>query len=423
MDNGARAVIFRPMESAMDRNSILIVGGGLNGAALALGLAQTGQAVTLIDALPRETRDTPDFDGRSYAMSLASVRMLEALGLWEALDGDAQPILGVKVCDGRVGEGPGPFVMEFDHAELEEGPLGHMVEDRHLRHVLLAATAEHPGIAELSGVTVTDQSVNDRAVTVTLSDGTTCDGILLIGADGRGGAVATRAGIARDVTDYRQSALVCAVAHELPHHGIAHQFFLPPGPLAILPLTGNRSSIVWSEDTAQAAAIHALDDAQFLQVLRPRFGDFLGGIHLAGKRYSYPLNRTLARRFIAPRVALVGDAVRGVHPIAGQGLNAGLRDCAALAEVVTDAKRRGENIASPLVLERYEAWRRADSSALAMATDGFNRLFSNDNPLLRLGRGLGLAAVNASPMLRRKFMREAAGLSGDLPRLMTGVAL
>ena len=423
MDNGAATVIFRRMEQTMERDRILIVGGGLNGTALALGLAQAGLAVTLVDALPRETRDTPDFDGRAYAMALASVRMLEALGLWAALAQNAQPILGVKVCDGHVGRGPGPFVMEFDHAELEEGPLGQMVEDRYLRRALLAATAEQPLIQELSGVTVTDQTVDASGVQITLSDEQRLTGALLIGADGRGGAVANRAGIARDVTDYRQSALVCAVAHELPHHGIAHQFFLPPGPLAILPLTGNRSSIVWSERTAQAADIHALDDALFLQVLRPRFGDFLGEIALAGKRYSYTLNRTLARRFIAPCVALVGDAVRGVHPIAGQGLNAGLRDVAALAEVLTDARRRGEDIASPLVLERYEVWRRADSTVLATATDGFNRLFSNDNPILRLGRGLGLAAVNASPILRRSFMREAAGLHGDLPRLMTGAAL
>lgn len=407
----------------MDRDSILIVGGGLNGTALALALAQSGLHVTLVDAMPRAIRDGAEFDGRSYAMARTSVQMLDALGLWDALAETAQPILGVKVSDGRVDRGPGRFVMEFDHAELEGGPLGHMIEDRHLRHALLAATGEHKTITELSGVTVVDQTSDDVGVTLGLSDGRTVHGALLVGADGRGGSVATRAGIARDVTDYRQTALVCAVAHDLPHHGIAHQYFLPPGPLAILPLTDNRSSIVWSETKAQAAAIHALDDNDFLQVLRPRFGDFLGAIRLDGKRYTYPLNRTLARSFIAPRVALVGDAVRGVHPIAGQGLNAGLRDVAALAEVLIDARRRGEDMASGLVLARYQTWRRADSTALATATDGFNRLFSNDNPLLRLGRGLGLAAVSASPMLRRSFMREAAGLTGDLPRLMTGTPL
>ncbi|MCV6597844.1 MAG: UbiH/UbiF/VisC/COQ6 family ubiquinone biosynthesis hydroxylase [Mangrovicoccus sp.] len=407
----------------MAQDPILIVGGGLNGTALALELAQAGLPVTLLDSLPRETRDDGGFDGRGYALALASQRMLEALGLWAGLADQAEPILGVKVCDGRVDRGPGPFVMEFDHNELEEGPLGYMLEDRFLRQALLAATADQPGLSEISGVTVEDQKTDAQGVELTLSNGNSLRGSLLIGADGRGGAVAGRAGISREVTDYQQTALVCAIAHEQPHQGIAHQYFLPPGPLAILPLPVNRSSIVWSETRAQAEAIHALPDADFLEVLRPRFGDFLGEISLAGKRFTYPLNRVLARSFIADRVALVGDAVRGVHPIAGQGLNGGLRDVAVLAEVLIDAQRRGEDIASPLVLDRYQSWRRADSSALAFSTDAFNRLFSNDNPLLRLGRGLGLAAVNASPMLRRAFMREAAGLSGDLPRIMRGGAL
>ncbi len=253
-----------------------------------------------------------------------------------------------------------------------------------------------------------------------LEDGREMAAPLLVGADGRRSGTAARAGIKRRVTDYGQTALVCAIGHEKPHQGCAYQIFLPPGPLAILPLTGNRSSIVWSETTEQAAAIQALDDEAYLEVLRPRFGDFLGEIHIAGARYTYPLNMTLAESFTAERLALAGDAARGVHPIAGQGLNAGLRDVAALAEVLVEAARRGEDLGWPLVLDRYAQWRRFDSATLALATDGFNRLFSNDNPLLRLGRDIGLGLANALPGLRRGFMREAAGMTGDVPRLLQG---
>jgi len=193
---------------------------------------------------------------------------------------------------------------------------------------------------------------------------------------------------------------------------------MPPGPLAILPLPGNRSSIVWSETGATAQKFAALSDADFLHVLRPRFGDFLGDIALAGKRYTYPLSLSIATSFIAPRVALVGDAAHGVHPIAGQGLNAGLRDVAALTHVLSEARQRGEDIARADVLERYQRWRRFDVATLALTTDASNRLFSNDNPLLRLGRDLGMGAINAMPGLRRRIMREAAGLTGDLPALM-----
>ena len=243
------------------------------------------------------------------------------------------------------------------------------------------------------------------------------------GADGRASGTAERAGIKRTGWDYGQTALVCAIDHEKPHHGIAHQFFMPPGPLAILPLPGNRSSIVWSERTETAKAIHALSDAEYIQALRPRFGDFLGEISLAGKRFTYPLNLTIANSFIGDRMALVGDAAHGMHPIAGQGLNAGLRDVGALAEVITEASRRGEDIGSSLVMERYQQWRRFDTASLAAATDVFNRLFSNDNPLLRLGRDIGMGLAGAVPGLRRNFVREAAGLTGDLPKLLTGQAI
>lgn len=420
MDNPERARILRAMEHMSD---ILIVGGGLNGPALALALAQTGHTVTVIDALDEKLRKDAAFDGRAYALALASQRLLDATGVWARIADQAQPMLEIKVTDGHAGAGPSPFFMHFDHAEIEEGPMGYMVEDRHLRRAFLEAMAEESRISQISGKSVVAQKADETGVTLTLNDGATLTGSLLVGCDGRRSGTATRAGIKRSGWDYGQTALVCAIEHDLPHHGIAHQFFMPPGPLAILPLTDNRSSIVWSERTEMAKRINALPEDGYLQVLRPRFGDFLGDIRLQGDRFTYPLNLTIANSFIGDRMALVGDAAHGMHPIAGQGLNAGLRDVGALAEVLTLAGRRGEDISSVLVLERYQEWRRFDTAALAMATDVFNKLFSNDNPLLRAGRDFGMGLIGSLPGLRRGFVREAAGLTGDLPKLLQGRAI
>jgi 2-octaprenyl-6-methoxyphenol hydroxylase len=310
--------------------------------------------------------------------------------------------------------------MHFDHAEIEEGPMGYMVEDRFLRHALLDAIAAEPRIVHLPGETIVAQAAEPAEVGVTLAGGGRVTGRLLVGCDGRSSGTAARAGIGRTGWGYDQTALVCAIAHEKPHNGTAHQFFMPPGPLAILPLPGNRSSIVWTENPEAAKAIAALDDATYLSVLRPRFGDFLGAIRLEGARFSYPLGLTLANALVAARVALAGDAAHGIHPIAGQGLNLGLRDVAALAEVLVEARRRGEDVGASGVLARYQRWRRFDTATTALAMDGFNRLFSNDNVILRGLRDLGMGAVGALPGLRRRFIREAAGLTGELPRLMQG---
>ncbi|WP_375688720.1 UbiH/UbiF/VisC/COQ6 family ubiquinone biosynthesis hydroxylase [Pseudooceanicola sp. LIPI14-2-Ac024] len=397
---------------------ILIVGGGLNGPALALGLAQAGFSVTVIDALPLETHEAPEFDGRAYALALASTRLLRNIGVWQAVAEHAQPMLEIKVSDGHAGQGGGHFGLHFDHAEIEEGPMGHMLEDRFLRRAFLDAMAAEPRITHRAGDTVVAQSTDATGIHLTLASGEVLSGRLAIGCDGRTSGTAARAGIKRTAWGYGQTALVCAIAHEKPHHGIAHQFFMPPGPLAILPLPGNRSSIVWSETAETARAFMSLSDADFLAALRPRFGDFLGAIGLEGRRFSYPLGLSLAQSFIAERIALVGDAAHGLHPIAGQGLNAGLRDVAALAQVVTEAAHRGEDIGAADVLGRYQQWRRFDTASLAFATDMSNRLFSNDNPILRAGRDLGMGMINALPRLRRGFIREAAGLTGDLPDLM-----
>lgn len=414
MDNPART----PICQAMEQTDIIIVGGGLNGPVLALAAAQAGLRVIVIDTVTPDTHRKRDFDGRAYAIALGSMRLLRGIGLWDAVKADAQPMLDIKVTDGRAGEGASPWMMHFDHAEVEEGPMGWLIEDRHLRAALLDAIAAEDRITHLTGRSVTAQAVTGGGVTVTLGDGETRTARLLVGCDGRGSGVARRAGITRTGWDYDQIALVCAVEHDMPHDGVAHQFFMPGGPLAILPLTGNRSSVVWSEQADRARAMIAMDDTAFLDALRPAFGSFLGEIRLVGERFSYPLGLTLANSLTAPRTALVGDAAHGIHPIAGQGLNAGLRDVAALAHVLEEARMRGEDIGSSVVLDRYQIWRRSEATRLAIATDAFNRLFSNDNPVLRGLRDLGMGAINAMPGLRRRFIREAAGLNGDLPRLM-----
>ena len=420
MDNPAGKAIFGGMEKDAD---IVIVGGGLNGPALGVALAQAGLRVTVVDARPAGARAEAGFDGRAYALALASKRLLSVIGVWPRLEAKVQPILQIKASDGVAGQGPAPFFLTFDHAELEEGPMGFMAEDRHLYAAFLAAMAES-GVQLISGETVVSQEVTAGGVVVELASGRRVSARVLVGCDGRASGVAQRAGIGRTGWGYGQTALVTAIRHEKDHHGVAQQFFMPSGPLAILPLPGGHlSSIVWSETDAQAAALQALPDDAYLAALRPRFGDFLGEISLAGERFTYPLNLTLANSFVADRVALVGDAAHGVHPIAGQGLNLGLRDVGALAQVLIEAQRRGEDIGAADVLERYQRWRRFDSTALALGMDAVNRLFSNDNPLLRLGRDLGLGLVNAVPGLRRGFMRQAAGLSGEVPKLLLGVAV
>ena len=416
MDNPLELPILSSMSIDTD---IAIVGGGLNGPILALALAQAGIKSVVIDALTIKVRKNASFDGRSYAVALTSQRLLNNIGLWTNIKDNAQAMLEIKVSDGRAGEGPSPFFMHFDHAEIEDGPMGYMVQDRYLRRALLDAMAENPNVTHIQGETVVGQDVISGSVTVTLSSGKKISARALIGCDGRGSGTAERAGIKRIGWGYGQTALVCAIEHEKPHDGIAHQFFMPTGPLAILPLTGNRSSIVWSETEANATAFNALSDAEYLTMLRPRFGNFLGEISLAGARFSYPLALSITDRLVADRTALVGDAAHGLHPIAGQGLNAGMRDIAALVQIITEAQKRGEDYSSLAVLKRYEEWRRFDNTALALATDTFNKLFSNDNPVLRLGRDLGMGLINNLPGLRRGFIREAAGLSGDLPDLMT----
>lgn len=415
VDIGCAQPDINAMNNIYDCDAI-VVGGGLAGAATALGLAHAGLSVIALDADAATTSRAAAFDGRAYAVALGSQRFWNAVGVWQGVAEHAEPMVDVLVSDGRVSEGASPLFMHLDHRELAEGLYGYMIEDRHLRPALvekLAAEVDHR-----TGVRVASVEYETGRAIATLDDGKTLAAPLLVACDGGTSPIAAAAGIRRVKWNYDQSGLVCAVGHELPHHGVAHEMFLPGGPFAILPLRGNRSSLVWTERTEEAARIHSLSNAGYIAELEKRFGDFLGGITLEGGRWTYPLRLSLAHEYVRPRLALTGDAAHAVHPIAGQGLNLGVRDAAALAEVIGDALSIGEDIGALDVLERYQRWRRFDSTTLALSMDALNRVFSNDITPLRALRDLGLAAMNHLPGPRRLFMRAATGLAGETPKLM-----
>jgi len=399
---------------------MIIIGGGLIGPALALASVSSGIRVAVVDRVAAERRAEPGFDGRAYAIAFGSARLLQALGVWAAIEKNAQEIRDIHVGEGIPGGVP---LLHFDPRELDEGRAGWIVEDRWLRGALLAAMDAAEGITQLAPVEVAGIAYDGAGATVRLADHRALSAPLVVACDGRRSPVAEAAGIRRLRWGYEQTGLVNAIAHELPHNGMAHQSFFPGGPFAVLPLPGDRSSLVWSERTAEADRLQGLDVAAFTAEIAARIGPRLGRIELAGRRWAYPLDLTLAERYVAPRLALAGDAAHGIHPIAGQGLNIGLRDVAALAEVLVEAARIGEDVGAANVLERYQRWRRFDATSLALGMDALNRLFSNDNPALRLARDTGLGAVNRLASLRRAFMREAAGVEGDVPRLLRGQAL
>ena len=397
---------------------VIIVGSGMIGAALAVALGGAGLRVVLIDRLDPATMVDVPFDGRASAIAYASYRALDVVGVWRHVGTEAQPILDI-----RVSEGDSLLFLHYDHRELGDGPLGFMLENRHLRRGLFAAISEINNITLLAPAELNSLDRTEGGVTAQMIDGRKINGRLAVAADGRHSPVRKAAAIRVQGWSYEQSGIVCTVAHERPHHGVAHERFLTAGPFAILPLTGNRVSLVWTEPSAIADRLIELDDSPFNGEMRERFGDFLGNAEAVGPRWCYPLSLHNAETYIGQRLALVGDAAHGMHPIAGQGLNLGFRDVAALAEVVIDAARLGLDIGGPNVLSRYETRRRFDSMVLLAVTDGLNRLFSNDVGAIRAACDVGLAAVNQVPPLKRFFMRHARGTVGKLPRILKGIAL
>jgi 2-octaprenyl-6-methoxyphenol hydroxylase len=403
------------------KTDVIIAGGGMVGLTLALALSGGGLKVVVADPLTPEQMADARFDGRVSALAFASVRMMRALGLWERLAPFAQPINDIVVSDAKLGRAPSPLSLHFDHAEIGE-PLGQIVENRHIRQALLAAVAHEARIDLLAGRAVKGLTVAPGEAQAVLSDGTVLSAPLLVAAEGRDSLLREAQGIGTVDWAYPQTAIVTIVEHERAHEGVAYEHFLPAGPFAILPMTGKRSSLVWTERAAEAPNMMALDEDGFAAQIGLRFGNHWGAVRPAGPRWSYPLNFHLARATVRERFALVGDAAHTIHPIAGQGLNLGLKDVAALAETVLDAARLGLDFGRAEALQRYERWRRFDNFVLAAGTDTLNRLFSNDIAPLRLARDLGLAAVDRIAPLRRFFMRHAGGDVGRLPRLLQGEA-
>jgi 2-octaprenyl-6-methoxyphenol hydroxylase len=403
-----------------DQVDVVIAGAGFAGLALAIALRQgLGTEFNVVVADPALGRTVGD-DARASAIAAGARRLLETIDVWSAVAAEAQPILDMVVTDSRLGDAVKPVFLTFAGEVEPDEPFAHMVENGPLI-AALAAKARSAGVtlraSAIESFEVEGEHVSIRCGDVALTAG------LLIAADGARSRLRELAGIATFGWSYGQVAIVCNVAHERDHGGRAEEHFLPAGPFAILPLKGRRSSIVWTEEASEAERIVALPDDLFHAELEQRFGLHLGDIAVEGPRRVHPLGLTVARAFVAERLALVGDAAHVIHPIAGQGLNLGLRDVAALAETIVDAARLGLDFGAAHVLERYQRWRRFDTMAMGIATDGLNRLFSNRSDALRLMRDVGLGLVDRLPGLKRLFIREAAGLVGDVPKLLRGEAL
>ena len=403
------------------RAEVVVGGAGFAGLALAIALRQgLGDPFTVTVADPALAHARSK-DPRASAIAAAARRLFEAIEVWDAVAENAQPILDMVVTDSKLDDAVRPTFLTFG-GEVEAGePFAHMIENRHLVDAL-AEKAKSLGV-ELRATPVAGFAAEANSIKVQFAGDETIAARLLVGADGAHSLIREQAGIATHGWNYDQSAIVTTVAHERDHNGRAEEHFLPAGPFAILPLTGRRCSIVWTETSGEAQRIVALADNEFHAELEKRFGLQLGDIEIVGPRRAFPLGLFTARTFIGQRLALVGDAAHIIHPIAGQGLNMGLRDVAALAEAIADAARLGLDPGGPEVLERYQRWRRFDTMTMGVATDGLNRLFSNHSDALRLARDIGLGLVERMPMLKRMFIREAAGFTGDVPKLLRGETL
>ena len=392
--------------------AVCIVGAGPVGAALACRLGAEGLPVAIVDRAALPPMEHPDFDGRAYAIASGNRRLLEAAGVWARLPLPSGPIEGIRISDGKPGRPASPLFLHFDHAEVGE-PFGWMTEARSLR-VALNATLHAHGTITVAAPAEASVARDQAGALVRTGDGRTIRAQLVVAAEGRESPLRRQAGIPVTRLAYRQSGLVCAVAHERPHGNQALEHFLPGGPFAQLPMAGtegapNLSAIVWSERSALAERLMALPEAAFTREVQRRLGPHLGAIRPVGRRWLYPLGALHAQRYVDTRLVLVGDAAHGIHPIAGQGLNLGFRDVAALSDLLIAAHRAGGDVGDPALLRRYQAARRPANLAMLAATDALDRLFSNDNPAIRLARDLGIAGVHRMPRLRQAFMQAAMG--------------
>ena len=404
------------------KTEVLISGGGFVGLALALALARAGIESAIVEAGDMQAGLAPAFDGRVSSIAPDVRRMLEALDVWSAVE-DVQPVSDIVVSGGAPGGRASPFFLHFDREDAG-GPLFHIVENRHLRRALAQAVARRPEIALIAPDTIAEARTDSRGAWARLASGGEIAARLIVAAEGRHSPLRDRFGLKVSGWPYGQHGLVCTVAHERPHEGAAQEYFLPSGPFAILPMTGDRSSLVWSEKDDIARALMEASEADFAAEMRRRFTDYLGEVSPVGPRWSYPLSTHLARDYIAARFALAGDAAHGVHPIAGQGLNLGLRDAAVLAEAVVDADRIGLDIGSTAPLEAYQRRRRPDAAMMAGLNDALNRLFSNDIAPVRAAREAGLGLADAIAPVRRLLAKGASGAGfGEPARLLRGEPL
>lgn len=401
---------------------MIVVGGGYVGLSVALAVKRAAPHLD-IQVIEGAAKDQWKKDPRASAIIAAASRMLDVFGIWDEIVTQSQPITRMIITDSKTGDAVRPVFLTFDGTVQDGEPFAHMVPNVAMVGALLKA-ADQAGIPVRNGVKATGFSGTGHQAEITLSDGTTLTSRLIVACDGVRSHIREMAGIKTVTWAYGQSGIVTTVEHERPHEGVAEEHFLPAGPFAILPLTGNRSSLVWTERTADADRLVTSDDLVFETELERRFGHKLGAIRATADRRAFPLGLTLARSFIAPRLALAGDAAHGIHPISGQGLNLGFKDVAALAETIVDADRLGLDIGALNVLERYQTWRRFDTFRMGVTTDVLNRLFSNDVLPLRIARDFGLGLVERLPKLKNYFISEAAGTTAtNNPKLLNGQAI
>jgi len=401
---------------------VLIVGGSINGVTLAILLAQNGLDVTIVEPKKITSKGLSSFDGRAYALALTTQKMFNALNIWDGLKINSEPILDIKIDAPNDNVNKAHSLLHFNHLEMaeDENPMGYILEDRYLRKYLFSQLKSFKNIKIMDESYITKYQVNNGYAFSFLSNGEKIKSNLIIGCDGKNSVIANFTNISKFGWNYNQTSLVCAIDHEKPHNSCAYQLFKPSGPIAILPLPGDRSSIVWTEDNKTASFISQLNKKDYITNLTSKINLNLGEISLSGRQFSYPLTLNLRENFISNRVALVGDSAHGIHPLAGQGLNLGLRDVASIGEVIINAYRRGEDIGSLVVLKRYETWRRFETSMMAATTDIINKTFSNNSIILKTVTNLGLRVLNKNRFLKKNLIREAAGLNGNIPKLLQG---